>query len=154
MVTNDPATYSLVTLSIHEGELLELNQTAEDAIDHAIENSRAEGYAEGMAAVTNDPASYSLVSWTDYEQAIENAKVTAREEASEDFQDIFQSQDSNITAYTPDWFYIPERGWMWTDKKIFPWFYDKNSSNWMYFQSGKDKPTFYHFGTKEWMTIE
>ena len=29
-----------------------------------------------------------------------------------------------------------------------------NSSNWMYFQSGHDNPSIYHYGTKEWTPLE
>ena len=58
------------------------------------------------------------------------------------------------TPYTPAWFYVPSQGWMWTQKSAYPYFYDANSSNWMYFQSGHENPRFYHYGTKEWMTVE
>ena len=84
----------------------------------------------------------------------DRVKDKVGKEAEDNFQDLFQNEDSNASAYTPDWFYIPERGWMWTEKKIFPWFYDQNSSNWMYFQSGRESPTFYHYGSKEWITVE
>lgn len=107
-----------------------------------------------MTVVTNDAEAYSLVAWSTHENAVEKAKREGRKEAEDDFQDLFQSEDLNASAYTPDWFYIPERGWMWTEKEIFPWFYDQNSSTWMYFQSGKEKPTFYHYGSKEWITVE
>ena len=29
-----------------------------------------------------------------------------------------------------------------------------NSSNWMYFQSGQDNPSIYHYGMKEWTPLE
>ena len=93
-------------------------------------------YAQSL--VTTNPSSYELVSKAEHEQAIESAK----------------NEDSNASPYTPDWFFIPERGWMWTDKKVFPWFYDADSSNWLYFKSGEEKPTFYHDGKKQWIVIE
>jgi hypothetical protein len=134
---------------------MELTQSLYDqALLDAKVASKSEGIAEGKSLVTSNPTSYSLVTQSEYNQAIESAKKTAREEASKDFQDIFQNQDSNSSPYTPDWFYIPERGWMWTNNKVFPWFHDANSSNWMYFKSGQDKPTFYHNGTKGWMALE
>jgi hypothetical protein len=88
--------------------------------------------------VTTNPSAYELVTKAEHEQAIESAK----------------NEDSNASPYTPDWFFIPERGWMWTDKKVFPWFYDADSSNWLYFKTGEEKPTFYHDGKKQWIVIE
>ncbi len=108
-------------------------------------------YAKSL--VTINPSAYDLFTKSEYEEAIEVAKKTARVEANKEFQGMFQNQDANSTPYPPGWFFMPERGWMWTDKKVFPWFHDANSSNWMYFKSGEEMPTFYHYGTKEWMTI-
>lgn len=89
----------------------------------------------GEQSVLNNPSAYNLFT-------------------SEQYQDALQSLDRNATPYTRDWFYMPERGWMWTKPKIFPWLYDKKSSNWMYFKSGHDNPRFFHYGTKEWMTLD
>ena len=58
------------------------------------------------------------------------------------------------TPYTPSWFYLPNQGWLWTNRKSYPYFYDSTSKAWMYFQSGNEKPRFYHYGTKEWITME
>ena len=93
-------------------------------------------YAQSL--VTTNPSAYELVTRAEHELAIESAK----------------NEGSNASPYTPDWFFIPERGWMWTDKKIFPWFYDADSSNWLYFKTGEEKPTFYHEGKKQWIDIE
>ena len=153
-VLNEPASYSLIPKSVYNQALLDANETAEQAITDAKVASKSEGVLEGKALVTSNPASYSLVTQSVYNQAIESAKKTAREEASKGFQDIFQNQDSNASPYARDWFYMPERGWMWTKPKVFPWLYDKKSSNWMYFQSGHENPRFYHYGTKEWMTLD
>jgi hypothetical protein len=62
--------------------------------------------------------------------------------------------DSNATPYTPEWFYIPDHGWMWSQKDVYPWFYDSNSSDWLYFQSGHDNPKFYSNKSEEWITLE
>ena len=89
----------------------------------------------GQSSVLNNPSVYNLFTSDQYEEAL-------------------QSLDSNATPYTPDWFYIPDQGWMWSQKGVYPYFFDANSSNWMYFQSGHENPRFYHYGTKEWMTLE
>ncbi|MDC0547420.1 right-handed parallel beta-helix repeat-containing protein [Opitutales bacterium] len=62
--------------------------------------------------------------------------------------------DSNTTPYSEGWFYLPNQGWLWTNRTSYPYFYDSASKAWMYFQSGNEKPKFYHYGTKEWMTVE
>ena len=67
----------------------------------------------------------------------------------EQYENALQLVDTNVTPYTPDWFYMPDHGWMWSAKDTYPYFYDANSSNWMYFQSGHENPRFYHYGTKE-----
>ena len=93
------------------------------------------GITVGEQFVMGNPSAYSLFTSEEYEEAL-------------------QSLDTNATPYTPSWFYMPKRGWMWTSKQAFPWFHDANSNNWMYFKSGYDSPRFYHYGTKEWMTLD
>jgi hypothetical protein len=109
------------------------------AITDAKVSAKAEGItigkSEGEQSVIGNPSAYNLFTSEQYEQAL-------------------QSLDINATPYTPDWFYMPDRGWMWSQKGVYPYFYDANSSNWMYFQSGHDNPRFYHYGAKEWMTLE
>ncbi|MDC0547918.1 right-handed parallel beta-helix repeat-containing protein, partial [Opitutales bacterium] len=70
------------------------------------------------------------------------------------YNDLLSGRDTNATPYTPSWFYTPKRGWMWSKKGTYPYFFDANSSDWMYFQSGHETPRFYHYGTKEWMNME
>jgi uncharacterized repeat protein (TIGR02543 family) len=60
---------------------------------------------------------------------------------------------SSSTPYTEGWFYYPNRGWMYTKRSIYPYFYDSSTKAWMYFKSGEDKPRFYHYGTKAWVTL-
>jgi hypothetical protein len=62
--------------------------------------------------------------------------------------------ESSATHYTEGWFYHPSRGWMWTDRSAYPYFYDTTDKDWMYFQSGNDKPKFYRYKTKTWLTVE
>ena len=60
---------------------------------------------------------------------------------------------SSSTPYTDGWYYYPSRGWMYTKRSIYPYFYDSSTDGWMYFRSGEDKPRFYHYGTKTWVTL-
>ena len=66
----------------------------------------------------------------------------------------YPAQESNATPYTNDWFYVPERGWLWTNKSTFPYLFDSNSSDWLHFESGNDIPTFYEYKTKSWVRFE
>jgi hypothetical protein len=92
-------------------------------------------YNMGEQSVLNNPSAYNLFTSEQYEEAL-------------------QSLYTNASPYTPAWFYVPNQGWMWTQKSTYPYFYDANSSNWMYFQSGHESPRFYHYGTKEWISLE
>ena len=93
------------------------------------------GIEEGKNQVINNPSAYNLFTSEEYEQAL-------------------QSLDNNVTPYTPSWFYIPEQGWMWTHNEVYPWIYDANSSDWMYFKSGHKQPRFYHYKSKRWMHLD
>ena len=64
------------------------------------------------------------------------------------------STDDKITPFVQGWFYLPSRGWMWTNRQAYPYFYDASDKDWMYFQTGNDKPKFYHYGKKLWLTLE
>jgi hypothetical protein len=67
--------------------------------------------------------------------------------------DYIGATESSDTHYTEGWFYNPSRGWMWTDSTAYPYFYDATDKDWMYFQSGNDKPKFYRYKTKTWLTV-
>tara|TARA_Y100000588_G_C13843218_1_gene748700 strand:+ start:463 stop:597 length:135 start_codon:yes stop_codon:yes gene_type:complete len=42
---------------------------------------------------------------------------------------------------------------MFTTKVTYPYFYDSATKDWMYLKSGDNKPRFYHYGTKTWLTL-
>jgi hypothetical protein len=105
------------------------------AFNYGLAKGESVGKAEGEQSVINNPSAYQLVSLSAYE-------------------DLMQSFYNDPTPYTPGWFYIPDQGWVWSNKDVYPWFYDRTSGNWMFFQSGHDNPRFYHYGSKEWMTLE
>jgi len=64
------------------------------------------------------------------------------------------ANDSQVTPYTVDWFYHPNRGWLWTNNSSYPFFFDAKTSGWLYFVSGGDKPRFYEYKTSQWIVIE
>ena len=102
----------------------------------------AQGYAQGKVSginlVQSNPIDYDLVTKADYENAIEPSS----------------SVDSNSTPYTIDWFYQPNRGWMFTNDQTFPYFYDNNTTDWLYFENGTEKPRYYEYKSKAWIIFE
>ena len=93
----------------------------------------------GKSSVTSNPSAYDLVTKSAYDQMVD---------------DMIKAQSANATHYTEGWFYLPNRGWMWTNHSSYPYFYDAEDKDWMYFQSGEEKPRFYRYKTKTWLTIE
>ena len=146
-VTSNPSAFNLVTKTSHDQALLDVNATAEQAIADAkvlakaegIEEGKTLGKSEGESSVTSNPSAYNLVTQDAYDQMM---------------NDLMSASDSNATHYTEGWFYHPSRGWMWTDLSAYPYFYDATDKDWMYFQSGNDKPKFYRYKTKTWLTVE
>ena len=103
-----------------------------------IEEGKALGISEGESSVTSNPSAYNLVTQSTYDEMMNE----------------LMEVDDNATPYTEGWFYHSSGSWMWTTRSAYPYFFDSQSESWMYFQSGNEKPRFYHFGTKEWMTVE
>jgi hypothetical protein len=112
------------------------NAKAETRETNARTNALVEGEATGVATVKADPTAHNLVTKNAYDQMVEQ---------------LINSSDT--TPYTDGWFYYPNRGWMWTNRTSYPYFYDSSTDGWMYFKSGEDKPRFYHYGTKAWVTL-
>jgi flagellar biosynthesis/type III secretory pathway protein FliH len=146
-VISNPSVYNLVTKSSYDQALLDANATAEQAIANAQVSAKAEGIKEGKAigksegqsSVTSNPTAYNLVTQVAYDQMM---------------NDLMSAFDSNATHYTEGWFYHPGRGWMWTTFSAYPYFYDATDKDWIYFHSGNEKPKFYRYKTKTWLTIE
>ncbi len=88
--------------------------------------------------ISENPTKFSLVEKAKYDQAM----------------NAYPAQDTNSTPYTNDWFYLPNRGWMWTNSDTYPYFFDQNTSDWLHFENGNSKPTFYEYKTKKWIRIE
>ena len=60
----------------------------------------------------------------------------------------------NVTPIVSGWYYVPDQGWFWTNKEAYPYTYSVEDNDWMYFQSGNEKPKFYRYKTKDWVTFE
>ena len=88
--------------------------------------------------VSENPSKFSLVKKSTHDDAMA----------------VYPNKDSNSSPYTNDWFYVPERGWMWTNTSSYPYIFDSNTSDWLYFESGNEKPTFYEYKSKSWILIK
>jgi F0F1-type ATP synthase membrane subunit b/b' len=147
LVKANPKTFGLYSSTDLNASIESALSEARPATAEAIANAKAEGIEEGKAlgksegesSVTSNPSAYNLVTQDAYDQMM---------------NDLMSASDSNATHYTEGWFYHPSRGWMWTDLSAYPYFYDATDKDWMYFQSGNDKPKFYRYKTKTWLTVE
>lgn len=132
MIKSDPDAYGIMQWS----EIL--NQVALSKSE-GFDEGKIEGKQEGVTSVTSNPTAYDLVTKSAYEQMVD---------------EMIKAQSTSTTHYTEGWFFLPNRGWMWTNLSAYPYFYDSTDSEWMYFQSGSKSPRFYHYGKKTWITIE
>ena len=84
------------------------------------------GIAEGKDLVQQNPNAYGLVSQQQYDKAMQE----------------YPAMESNATPYTVGWYFMPNRGWLFTSHSSYPYIYDENTSAWLYFEAGNKKPTF------------
>ena len=146
-VTSNPSLYNLVTKTSYDQALQDANASAEQAIADAkvlakakgIDEGKTLGKSEGETSVTSNPSAYNLVTQSAYDEMM---------------NELMSASNADTTPYNEGWFYLPNQGWLWTTRTTYPYFYDSTTKAWMYFQSGNDMPKFYHYGTKEWMSVE
>jgi hypothetical protein len=143
LVKANPSTYGLYSSTDLNASIESALSDARSATAEAIANAKAEGIEEGetlgKSSVLSNPSAYNLVEKDAYDQMM---------------SELMSASDSNATHYTEGWFYHPSRGWMWTNLSAYPYFYDATDKDWMYFQSGNDKPKFYRYKTKTWLTVD
>lgn len=158
LVRNAPESYDLLTLSAYNLALSEANASSELALANAMND----GIEAGVNRVLSEPNSYSLFSMSELSQATSQgiqsvlANPTSydlirkidHEEIIEGFQ---VSGDSLNTPCTEGWFFVPNRGWLWTTTTVFPWIYDNGSKNWFYFQKGQSMPVFFDNNLQRWI---
>ena len=158
LVRNDPDTYDLMTFSAYELALSEANISTELALANAMND----GIEEGVNRVLEEPNAYSLFSMSELAQATSQgiqsvlANPTSydliRKIDHEEIVEGFQvSGDSLNNPYTNGWFFVPNRGWLWTTTTVFPWIYDHGSKNWFYFQKGQSMPVFFDNNLQQWI---
>ncbi|MFL2938902.1 MAG: hypothetical protein ACJZ7A_07380, partial [Opitutales bacterium] len=147
LVKTNPSTYGLYSSADLNASIESALSEANPATAEAIANAKAEGINEGKtlginegeSSVISNPSAYNLVTQSAYDEMM---------------NELMSASDADTTPYSEGWFYLPNQGWLWTTRTTYPYFFDSTSKAWMYFQSGNEKPKFYHYGTKEWMTVE
>jgi hypothetical protein len=129
---------------------------AESKVNHTFSYWIVDGVED--FGLVNDTGGLSILPlFPDRSITIQNSFSTLEavySEIPEDSADYIGSTNTPATHYTEGWFYHPSRGWMWTNREAYPYFYDATDKDWMYFQSGNDKPKFYRYKTKTWLTVE
>lgn len=135
--------------------------------DHALINHFYDkGYTDGKNTFASDTLlalstiadTYDLNVNISLESGSESSELSSvsLDEISffvEQLIDTTGSGDSNSTPYTTGWFYSRNQGWMWTNKKSYPYFFISDVG-WRYFKDGYDSPRFYDYIEKKWKNIE
>ena len=165
LVASNPNAYNLVSKLSYEQALLDINASA----DQAIADAKVSSKKEGVELVKANPSTYGLYSSEDMNASIANAKSEGETSVTSNpsaynlvtqsaydgmMNELMSASGADTTPYSEGWFYLPNQGWLWTNRTSYPYFYDSTSKAWMYFQAGNEKPRFYHYGSKEWMSIE
>jgi formylglycine-generating enzyme required for sulfatase activity/murein DD-endopeptidase MepM/ murein hydrolase activator NlpD len=61
--------------------------------------------------------------------------------------------NSNHKPFLVDWYYLPQRGWQYTDKYVYPYVYDSATNDWLYFQTGSTNPRFFSYASNKWFFL-
>lgn len=99
------------------------------------------GKADGIKEVQNQPSNFGLVPKSTYQQVPSPS-------SSKSINEI------ESTPYTQGWFYSPDAGWLWTNSKAFPHFFEASSSKWIYFKEGSDPSLFFDYDLNTWSSLK
>lgn len=112
-------------------------------------------YEEKVIYGTNSDIADSDQDGINDKQEIENGMnpISSDKVMIDNISQILNSVSYGTTPYTNGWFFDEERGWLYTHKSIYPYFYDHSTEGWMYFQAGGEIPRYYHYATKKWILV-
>ena len=51
------------------------------------------------------------------------------------------------------WLYMPDRGWLFTTEEVFPYLYEDEVEDWLYFSLVDDIPSFYEYSSETWVPL-
>lgn len=113
-------------------------------------------YEELVTYTTNPNATDSDEDgFTDYEEVERGLNPNSSDQAVINaVMELKAMKAENVTPIVNGWYYVPKQGWLWTSKDAYPFTYSATDKDWMYFQSGNEKPRFYRYKTKDWITLD
>ena len=65
-------------------------------------------------------------------------------------QTVASLEARNFTPYTHNWFYDPEKGWLWTNPEVFPYIYSAKQNAWLRYDMGSTPRLFYNYAAEQW----
>lgn len=101
------------------------------------------GKADGIKEVQNQPSNFGLVAKSTYQQVPSPSPSSSK-----------STNEIESTPYTLGWFYSPDAGWLWTNSKAFPHFFEASSSKWIYFKEGSDPSLFFDYDLNTWSSLK
>jgi hypothetical protein len=125
-VISNPSIYNLVTEDFHNQMVDDLN------LKKVEELKRLETVT--INNVTSNPRDYNLVKGATYDN----------------LEDILITKNSEDTFFLNGWFYLPDRGWIYTNNDAYPFIYSESDNNWFYIISTNDGVLFYNYSSKQW----
>ena len=80
--------------------------------------------------------------------------ISSDKEMVDKISQFLGSKAYEASPYTKGWFFVENRGWLYTHRAMYPYFYDNLTKGWMYFQAGGEAPRYYHYSSKKWITLD
>ena len=97
------------------------------------------GYKEGNQSVYENPTEYNLLSLEEFDKSVMN---------------ILADKKVSSMPYTTGWFYVADRGWLFTNRSAFPWFYEPNYNDFMVLDKFDGNTSFYHPKFRNWISVK
>ena len=97
------------------------------------------GYKEGNQSVYENLTEYNLLRLEEFDKSVMN---------------ILADKKVSSMPYTTGWFYVADRGWLFTNSTAFPWFYEPNHNDFMVLDKFDGNTFFYHPKFRNWISVK
>ena len=97
------------------------------------------GYKEGNQSVYENLTEYNLLRLEEFDKSAMN---------------ILADKKVSSMPYTTGWFYVADRGWLFTNSTAFPWFYEPNHNDFMVLDKLDGNTSFYHPKFRNWISVK
>jgi hypothetical protein len=125
-VISNPSIYNLVTETFHKQVVDDLNLKKAEELK-SLETAT-------ISNIISNPSVYNFVKGSTYDK----------------LEEILTTQNSKYPFFLDGWFYLPGRGWIYTNDDAFPFIYSESDNNWFYIISTNDGVLFYNYSSKQW----